>query len=191
LRDQKKGKGMGDKTRAAPHLTIEQVKEKMKEAKDPRQLQRWQIVYTALREPRKAEEIATSVGVSKSLVQKVISRYNREGIQSIAMKSSGGRYHEYLTKEEEKQFLSPFFKQAEQGECITVKALHLAYEETVGHSAHETTIYRLLRRHGWRKVQPRPRHPKADLQAQEEFKKNWLPPFKRRSKIESRMTIDQ
>ena len=127
---------MGDKTRAAPYLTIEQVKEKMKEAKDSRQLQRWQIVYTALLEPRKAEEIATSVGVSKCLVQKVISRYNREGIHSIAMKSSGGRYHQYLTKEEEKQFLSPFFKQAEQGKYITVKALHLAYEETVGHSAH-------------------------------------------------------
>jgi transposase len=163
----------------------------MKEAKDPRQLQRWQIVYTALLQPRKAEEIATSVGVSKSLVQKVISRYNREGIQSIEVKSSGGRYHEYLTKEEEEQFLSQFFKQAEQGECIAAKAIYLAYEEKVGHSVHETTMYRLLRRHGWRKVQPRPRHPKADLQAQEAFKKNWEPPYKKRFKIESLMTIDQ
>jgi len=182
---------MGDKTRAAHHLTIEQVKEKMKEAKDPKQLQRWQIVYTALLQPRKAEELAASIGVSKSLVQKVISRYNREGIQSIEVKSSGGRYHEYLTKEEEKQFLLPFFKQAEQGEFVTAKIIHLAYEEVVGHSVHETTIYRLLKRQGWRKGQPRPRHPKADIQAQEVFKKNWQPPFKKRSKIESRMTIGQ
>jgi hypothetical protein len=102
-------KSMGDLTRAANHLTLEQVKEKMKEAKNPRQLQRWQVVYTALLQPRKAEEIAMNVGVSKSLVQKVISRYNREGISSIEVKSSGGRYHEYLTKEEEEQFLSQFF----------------------------------------------------------------------------------
>ena len=182
---------MGDKTRAAHHLTIEQVKERMKEAKDPKQLQRWQIVYTALLEPRRAEEIATSIGISKSLVQKVISRYNREGIPSIEVKSSGGRYHEYLTKEEEGQFLLPFFKQAEQGEFVTVKTIHLAYEERIGHCVHVTTIYRLLRRHGWRKVQPRPRHPKADIAAQEAFKKNWHPPFKKRSKIESWMTIDQ
>jgi len=182
---------MGDKTRAAHHLTIEQVKEKMKEAKDPKQLQRWQIVYTALLEPRRAEEIATSIGISKSLVHKVISRYNREGIQSIEVKSSGGRYHEYLTKEPEGHFLLPFFKQAEQGEFVTVKTIHLAYEERIGHCVHVTTIYRLLRRHGWRKVQPRPRHPKADIAAQEAFKKNWHPPFKKRSKIESRMTIDQ
>src|SRR2546428_12421366 len=99
---------MGNLTRAANHLTVDQVKEKMKETKDTRQLLRWQIVYTSLLQPRKAEEIARSVGVSKSLVQKVISRYNKQGIQSIEIKASGGRYREYLTKEEEKQFLAPF-----------------------------------------------------------------------------------
>ena len=34
-----------------------------------------------------------------------------------------------------------------------------------------STIYRLLERHGWRKVVPRPRHPKADVAAQAAFKK--------------------
>jgi transposase len=163
---------MGNLTRAANHLTIEQVKEKMKDAKDAKQLMRWQIVYTALIQPRKAEEIATSVGVSKSLVQKVISRYNKQGIQSIEIKESGGRYHEYLTKEEEKQLLAPFFERAEKGELVTTESIYLAYKEKVGHSVHETTIYRLLKRHSWRKVQPRPRHPKANRQLQETFKKN-------------------
>lgn len=163
---------MGDLTRAANHLTLDQVKEQMKGTKDPKQLQRWQIVYTALLQPRKAEEIAKSVGVSKSLVQKVISRYNRYGVQSIEIKASGGRYHEYLTGEEEKQFLSPFFERAEKGELVTTESIFLAYQEKVSHPVHETTIYRLLKRHGWRKVQPRPRHPKADKQVQETFKKN-------------------
>ncbi len=182
---------MGDMTRAANHLTLEQVKEKMREAKDPRQLQRWQIVYTALIQPRRAEEIATCVGVSKSLVQKMISRYNREGVQAIEMKSCGGRYHEYLTREEEKQFLAPFWKLAEQGELTTTGTIHRAYEERVGHQVHETTIYRLLERHGWRKLFPRSRHPKADLQAQEAFKKTLQHRFKKHFKIESRMIIDQ
>ncbi len=163
---------MGDLTRAANHLTLEQVKEKMKEAKDPRQLLRWQIVYTALLQPRKAEEIATCVGVSKSLVQKMIARYNREGAQSIEIKSCGGRYHEYLTKEEEDQFLAPFFAQAKRGELTTTGKIHQAYEEQVGHRVHETTIYRLLDRHNWRKLLPRSIHPKADKEAQEDFKKN-------------------
>jgi transposase len=182
---------MGKLTRAANHLTREQVKEKMKESKDTRQLVRWQIVYTALLEPRKAEDIATCVGVSKSHVQKIISRYNREGIQSIEVKSCGGRYHEYLTKEEEKEFLAPFFKLAEQGELTTTREIHRAYEERIGNPAHETTIYRLLERYNWRKVLPRSIHPKADIEAQEAFKKNFPHPSKKRFRDESRMIIDQ
>lgn len=180
---------MGAMTRAANHLTIEEVKEKMKEAKDPRQLQRWQIVYTALLQPRKAEEIARSVGVSKSLVHKIISCYNREGIKDIEIKSSGGRYHEYFTKEDEKQFLAPFFKLAELGQIVTTKEIHFAYEKQIGHQVHETTIYRLLERHDWRKIVPRGHHPKADRTAQETFKKTSRPQYKKRNKTESRMMI--
>src|SRR6185295_3537903 len=161
---------MGKITRAANHLTLEQVKEKMKESKDIKQFKRWQIVYTTLLQPRKAEDIATCVGMSKSLVQKTISRYNREGIESIEIKTCGGRYHEYLSIEEEKKFLAPFWQLAEKGELTTTRKIHQAYEEQVGHHVHETTIYRLLERHGWRKLLPRSQHPKADIQAQETFK---------------------
>ncbi len=182
---------MGKLTRAASHLTLEQVKEKMKESKDIRQFVRWHIVYTALLQPRKAEDIATCVGVSTSHVKKIISRYNREGIQSIEIKKCGGRYHEYLTKEEEKEFLAPFFKCAEQGELTTTGEIRRAYEERIGHQVHETTIYRLLERHKWRKILPRSIHPKADVEVQEAFKKNFPEQFKRRSTIESRMIIDQ
>jgi len=41
-------------------------------------------------------------------------------------------------------------------------------------------VYHLLRRHQWRKLGPRPRHVKADPQAQEEFKKNFRPSSKKR-----------
>ncbi|MGA2937216.1 MAG: winged helix-turn-helix domain-containing protein [Syntrophobacteraceae bacterium] len=41
-------------------------------------------------------------------------------------------------------------------------------------------LYDLLHRHDWRKVVPRLRRPKADVEKQEEFKKNsrswWQPP---------------
>ncbi|HEY5344316.1 MAG TPA: winged helix-turn-helix domain-containing protein, partial [Solirubrobacteraceae bacterium] len=33
-----------------------------------------------------------------------------------------------------------------------------------------STLYRILKRHGWRKVVPRPRHPDADPERQEAFK---------------------
>lgn len=163
---------MGTLTRATNHLTVEQVKDQMKEAKEVKQFVRWQIVYTTLIQPRKAEDIARSVGVSKSLVQKVISRYNKQGPPSLEIKASGGRYHEDLTKEEEKQFLEPFFERAEKGELITTERILTAYQQRIGRSVHESTMYRILQRHSWRKVQPRPRHPKANKDEQEAFKKN-------------------
>lgn len=143
----------------------------MKEAKDPRQLQRWQIIYTALIQPRKAEEIAKCVGVSKSLVQHIIPAYNRGGIQAIEIKSCGGRYHSYMSEEEEELFLEPFYRLAERGELTIAKEIQMAYEKQIGHKVHKTTIYDILKRHGWRKILPRGRHPKADSEAQETFKK--------------------
>lgn len=98
----------------------------MKEAKDPRQLQRWHIISTALIRPRRAEEIAEAVGVSKSLVQPIIPAYNRGGTQAMEVKSSGGRHHSYMSEKEEEHFLEPFYQKAERGELTVAKELHLA-----------------------------------------------------------------
>jgi hypothetical protein len=36
-----------------------------------------------------------------------------------------------------------------------------------------SVVYRMLARHGWRKVAPDTRHPKSDPIAQEDWKKNF------------------
>ena len=53
----------------------------------------------------------------------------------------------------------------------TVAEIQQAYQEQLGKEVAPSTVYRLLDRHGWRKVVPRPRHPKADVAAQAAFKK--------------------
>jgi transposase len=162
---------MGSVTRAVNHLTLEEVKMQIKEAKDPRQLQRWHIIHTALLHPRTAEAIATCVGVSKSLVAKTIAHYNKGGIQAIQVKRVGGRYRSYLRSEEEERFLEPLYQKAEQGAFITAEDIKKAYEQQIGRIVHTTTISRLLQRHGWRKIVPRRKHPKAETDVQEAFKK--------------------
>ena len=158
-------------TRAAAHLTIEEVKTRWKTDPRPWCRQRWLIIYNALVEPRKAEEIARHCGVSKATVHQVISTYNRLGVVALETPGKGGRRHQYLTLEEEEQFLAPFFERARSGEIATVQEIWRAFEERVGHKVDDSTIYRLLDRHGWRKLMPRPRHPQADPAAQEQFKK--------------------
>jgi transposase len=166
-------------THAVPHLPIAEVKNRMRT--DPRAMsrQRWLIIYNALVEPRRASEIARHCGVSKATVHAVISRYNRLGVAAIETPGKGGRRRQYLTLEEEKEFLAPFFAQAECGEIATVGRLWQAYAQRIGHEVDDSTIYRLLHRHGWHKVMPRPRHPKSDLETQEQFKKTFQRWWKR------------
>jgi transposase len=168
-------------THAAPHLSLAEVKHRMKTDQSAMVRQCWLINYNALVEPRKAEEIARHCGVSKATVHAVISRYNRAGAAAIETPGKGGRGRQYLTLEEEQKFLAPFFAQAECGEIATGGQIWQAFEQRVRHAVDDSTIYRLLHRHGWRKVMPRPRHPKSDLNTQEQFKKTFLPRWKRQS----------
>src|SRR5436305_7278527 len=168
-------------TRAAAHLSSEEVKTRLKTDPRPWCRQRWLIIYNALVEPRKAEEIARHCGVSKARVHDVIASYNRLGVAAVETAGKGGRRHQYLTLEEEHQFLVPFFAQAEEGLIATTVEIWRAFEARVGHEVDDSTIYRLLHRHGWRKLMPRPRHPKTDPQARDHFKKTLQPRLKRQS----------
>lgn len=133
-------------THAAPHLSLAEVKNRMRNHPRAFCRQRWLIIYNALVEPRKAEEIARHCGVSKATVHDVISRYNRFGVSAIETKGQGGRRRQYLALEEEKEFLAPFFAQAECGEIATVEQIWHAYAQRIGHEVDDSTVYRLLHR---------------------------------------------
>lgn len=161
-------------TRAALHLSVDEVKARMNTEARPWVRRAWWIIYNALVAPRIAEEIALHTGVSATTVHRVVSTYNRLGPAALETPGKGGRRRQYLTRAEEQEVLAPFFAQAEQGEIATVQEVQRAYQAKEGHEVEESTIYRLLHRHGWRKLLPRPRHPKADPHTQEQFKKTFL-----------------
>jgi transposase len=160
-------------TRAEPHLSVEEVRERM--SNDPHSLyrKRWLIIYNALVDPREAKDIAKHTGVSVATVHKVISSYNRLGVAAVETPGKGGRRNEYMTLEEERELLTPFFELAKKGEITTVAQIKQTFEKKVGHEVDETTIYRLLERHQWRKLVPRPFHPKADKEEQKLFVQNF------------------
>lgn len=92
----------------------------------------------------------------------------------------GGRRHCSMTIEEEREFLSQWEPAATSGGVVSVPPVHAALVKQLGRKIPPSTTYRLLARHGWRKVQPDTRHPKSDQTTQEEFKKksrkSWEPP---------------
>lgn len=172
---------MASVTRAAAHLSVEDVAQRWKHDLRPHRRQRWLIIYQALVDPRTAEQIAKHCGVSTATVHQLISAYNRRGVAAVETVGKGGRRHQYLTLHQEQEFLAPFFAQAQAGTIATATQIKQAFEAQVGTEVAESTIRRLLDRHGWRKLVPRSVHPKADPAEQAACKK----PLRSRSKRQS------
>jgi transposase len=142
---------MGNRiTRAAPHVPPQTVLERLHAEPRPWRRQRWEIIYQALVAPRHAEEIAQTVGVSPTTVHRVISTYNRLGVAAVETPGTGGRRHQYLTPEQERVFLQPFLVRAARGELATATEIQQAFEAEAKQPVANSTIYRLLARHGLR-----------------------------------------
>ncbi|CAA9338783.1 hypothetical protein AVDCRST_MAG94-2217 [uncultured Leptolyngbya sp.] len=157
-------------SRVATHLSEAQVKAKLNSAANFRQQQKWLVVYNALVDPRPAEAIAKHTGTSLRTVHQVVSDYNRFGSAAIETPGKGGRRRSYLSWEAEVNFLAPFVEQAVAGHISTVALIQQAFEQQVGQAVDSSTIYRLLERHQWRKLVPRPAHPQAVAAQQAAFK---------------------
>lgn len=162
---------MGKVTKAASHLTVEEIDEKIKATVGFWRVKRWMVIRHAVVNPATAKEIGLNTGMAEQSVHNLIAAYNREGEKAVEVKGRGQRQKANLTIEEEKAFLRPFFEKAEKGQIATAGEIHEVLNEYLGQTVHESTVYRLLKRHNWRKIVPRPAHPKTDKEKQEEFKK--------------------
>jgi transposase len=111
------------------------------------------------------------MGVSLSTVNRAHMAYDGGGLKALKSKPNGGRKRENMTVAAENSLLARFGKAAGAGEMLNIQDLKAAYEKAIGHETSNSTVYNLLARHGWRKLMPRPFHPKRDIAAQNTFKK--------------------
>ena len=104
------------------------------------------------------KEIHEAVGFSVQYVTELVTKYLTEGMEAIIIdkRTSNNRR---MSFEQEAHFLDQFLEMAEAGQLVTVKAILEKFEEATGKPSNTATIYKLLKRHGWRKIQPRPCHP--------------------------------
>lgn len=154
----------------------------LKQSSDHGQYQRIQCVLLRATLGLSAAQIAQLLGWSTATVHVLHSRWAREGEAIFEVRGRGGPRHQYLSDQEEQQVLAPFLKRAEAGDMLRVAQIQQAYEQHLGKTVAPSTVYRLLARHGWRKVVPRPRHPKADRAAQMAFKKSFVARYAAKSR---------
>ncbi len=165
-------KGAGMKTLINPDRdTIDALAERLKKAEGKPEFQRIQCILLRATLGASAKDIAQVVGWTTGTVRVMHSQYAKDGDAFFDVSRRGGRHRQNMTEAQEAEFLGPFFDRAMAGGILVASEIKHAYEAILGHEVAESTVYRMLARHGWRKIAPRPRHPKADPAAQAAFKK--------------------
>jgi transposase len=125
------------------------------------------------------EQTAEILGVGRATVARLQAAFRKQGPGPPAVRNWGGRRHSLLTAEEEGEFLKPWLERAAAGNLVVVSPIRAALAQRLGQPVKPSVVYRLLARHGWRKVAPDTRHLKSKPEVQEDWKKNspkcWRP----------------
>ena len=111
--------------------------------------------------------IAAKTGFVATYITELARKYRNNGIEAIVGNHYKGNRRN-LTFAQEAALLEPFKERAALGQMVEVSEITRTYEEACGHSLENSSgqIYRVLKRHGWRKVMPRSKHPKKAGEAE-------------------------
>lgn len=104
-------------------------------------------------------EVGEICEYDSNYVSQLVSKYCKGGLYALIGNHYAGNRRN-MSFAEEANFLQAYKDHAERGQLVEISMMKKAYEEKVGHAIGSAQIYRVLHRHGWRKVMPRSKHPK-------------------------------
>lgn len=144
----------------------------LRQTKDVAEQRRIQAVLMRASDALPTAKIAELTGLSVASVRILHSRFLREGEACLVGRPGrGGRRHSLLSEDQAKTLLDKHAHEAAQGRMVVANALKADYEQMVGHKVSVASVYRLLAKAGWRKIAPRPSHPRKNPSAESAFKK--------------------
>lgn len=155
--------------RVHPWLTEAELEAWIDRATNLADYQRRLAIWWIASRGEHAYDVAVRLRVSRATVWSWLEAYNGGGPEALVAHPRGGRRDAYLSLAQERRLLHALEPRAVRGEFVIEADLHRAVENAVGHRVSPGYVRLLLRRHRWRKVAPRPRHPKADPTMQANF----------------------
>ena len=152
---------------------IQSAAQLVESAKTIQQLREGQSILIPALTGATMDETAKVLGIGRNYVCVLRRQFRAKGGPTFSERDRrGGRRRALMSLEEEQAFLAPWIDQAKNGGVISIPAIQSALESRIGKKVPPSTVYRMLSRHGWRKVTPDTRHPKSNPKVQEDFKKN-------------------
>ena len=159
-----------------PKQATKEAEEWMSKVEKANELKRVQCVLLGS-QGFSSEEISKITGIkNETSVRRIWGRFRKEGVSMFLDKRGQNRGRAKWTEEEEKEFLEKFKDKAMSGTIVTVKEIVDSHRDKLGKQIALATTYNLLRRHGCRKIVPRPEHPNHDPEKAELFREAIFPP---------------
>jgi transposase len=150
------------------------IREKMKSCNNVVAYRKMQAV--ALRGEGKSNlEAGEITKYHPDYVSILVSTYCRKGLDAISEDFRKGGNNQNISYEKEKEILDSFKSIAEKGQIITPAEIKIKYDEAVGRETKPSFIYKVLKRHDWRKVMPRSKHPNKASEEEIESSKKLTP----------------
>jgi transposase len=157
------------------HLSVEELKTRYREARDPVERSHYQILWLLAR-GESAKGAAEITGYSTRWVSEVVRRYNEGGARAMGDRrhqNPGGRF--LLSEDERRELLKALEGPAPDGGLWSGPKVALWIEQKTGKKTYPQRGWAYLKRLGYSLKSPRPRHRKADPDEQEAFKKTSPP----------------
>lgn len=109
-------------------------------------------------EGKKLHEIAEMLGLHRVSIAQMCRRYREQGLEEYARNKY--QSHSWLLSwEQEEEILNQF--KDETGKQVTANEIKAVLDKACGKDTGRVYVYNVLKRHGWKKKMPRPKHPKA------------------------------
>jgi transposase len=159
---------------------VEEARQLLKTAKTAEEMRRAQAVLLPLELGLSMEQTAAAIGRSVGVTCTMRTRFAAvlEGRRPTPRGKRDLRNRAKSSLQQEARVLDEVLAGAAEGQVLVVPHLKPLIEKRLGKSMALSSMYRMLARHGWRKLVPDTQHPQGNPQAREDWKKNsparWL-----------------
>lgn len=160
---------------------IEAARELMRTARTAHELRMAQAVLLPLEQGLSMEQTAEVIGRSVRATIAMRTRFAK--VASGRMKPPRSkrqlRNRAKSDLETERRALEEVLTHAATGGVVVIPRLKAAIEAKLNKTMDLSNVYRMLARHGWRKLAPDTSHPQGDPEVRQEWKKNSPPRWSR------------
>lgn len=160
--------------RATGREHVEAARALRRNAKTADELRTAQAVLLPLELGLSLDQTAAAIGRSRTATCLIRMRYCAvaSGKRPAARSKHALRNHAKATLAQEEQILDEVLRDAAEGGVLVIPRLKPLIEARLGKSLALSSVYRLLARHGWRKLASDTQHPQGDPARRADWKKN-------------------